>query len=184
MASRRTKTKIDRRMRQLRDQLWPDADSRIWDYQNSPGWLNLPRAMPVIMRILDAMTKGQPVSATYLELWCRTYNNGFVHASRSREMAFFAGFDGERAYRTWLSRIRKLQKLGFIDAKEGPAGPASYILIENPYTSLQKLRSAGEIPNQFWNALIGRMIEIGADDLDELSANDDEDKSEETVSVL
>ena len=165
--TKRTRAKIDRRTKQLRDNLWRDAPSRIWEYERSDGWLNIPRSMPVIMRILDSLTKGQPVSATYLELWCRTYNNGFVTASRSREMAFFSGFDGERATRTWLSRIRKLQELGFLDVKEGPSGPVSYILIENPYISMKRLRVEGLILDQYWNALIARMIEIGADDLDE-----------------
>lgn len=174
--SKKTRAKIDRRTRQLRDSLWPDAASRIWEYEKSDGWLNVPRSMPVIMRILDSLTKGQPVSATYFELWCRTYNNGFVTASRPREMAFFSGFDGERAQRTWLSRIRRLQELGFIDVKEGPSGPVSYILIENPYTPLRKLRADGVISDQFWNALIARMIEIGADDLDELPEEEPEEE--------
>ena len=83
------------------------------------------------------------------------------------EMAFFSGFDGERAQRTWLSRIKKLHELGFIDVKEGPSGSASYILIENPYTPLKNLRDNEMISDRFWNALIARMIEIGADDLDD-----------------
>ena len=175
----RTRKKIDRRTRQLRDKLWPDAEAKIWHYKTSDGWLNLPRATPIILRVLDALTKGQPVSATYLDLWCRTYNDGFVHASRSREMAFFAGFSGERAHRTWLSRIRKLEELGFIDVKEGPLGPVSYILLIDPYIPLRKLGEAGEIPNQLWNALLARMIEIGAGDLDDLT--DDEPATDEPV---
>ncbi|MBA3325633.1 MAG: hypothetical protein H0T41_10390 [Rhodobacteraceae bacterium] len=166
--SKKTRDKIDRRTRQLRDGLWPDAPARIWEYEKSDGWLNIPRAMPVIMRIMDSLTKGQPVSSTYFELWCRTYNNGFVTASRPREMAFFSGFDGERAQRTWAARIASLRQLGFIDVKEGPSGPISYILIENPYTPLKALHKQGMISEQFWNALMARMIEIGADDMDEL----------------
>lgn len=165
--SKKTRAKIDRRTKRLRDSLWPDAATRIWEYKTSDGWLNIPRSMPVVMRILDSLTKGQPVSSTYLELWCRTYNDGFVTASRPREMAFFSGFDGERAQRTWLSRIRKLHDLGFIDVKEGPSGPVSYILINNPYTPLKELRDCGIISDRFWNALIARMIEIGAEDLDD-----------------
>ena len=165
--SKKTRAKIETRTKQLRDGLWPNAAARIWDYKKSDGWLNIPRSMPVIMRILDSLTKGQPVSATYLELWCRTYNNGFVKAHGPREMAFFSGFDGERAQRTWLSRIRKLHELGFIDVKEGSSGPVSYILIDNPYTPLKRLRDNGMISDRFWNALTARMIEIGADDLND-----------------
>lgn len=171
--SKKARAKIERRTKQLRNHLWQSADERIWQYKKSDGWLNIPRSMPVILRVLDSLTKGQPVSATYLELWCRTYNDGFVTASRPREMAFFSGFDGERAQRTWLSRIRKLHELGFIDVKEGPSGPVSYILIDNPYTPLKKLREEGKISDQFWNALIARMVEIGARDLDDTVPGDE-----------
>ena len=173
----KTRSKIDRRTKLLRDNLWLGGATRIWQSEKSKGWLNIPRSMPVIMRILDSLTKGQPVSATYLELWCRTFNDGFVTASKPREMAFFSGFDGERAQRTWLSRIRKLHELGFIDVKEGPSGPVSYILIVNPYTPLKRLREEGKISSQFWNALIARMIEIGANDLDDALLQDEANDS-------
>ncbi len=173
--SKKTRRKIDTQRMRLRNRLWEDAASRVWDHNESPGWLIIPRAMPVIMRILDSLTIGKPVSATYFELWCRTYNdNGFVTANKSREMAFFSGFDGERAQRTWLSRIRILQELGFIDVREGSSGPVSYILIENPYTALRKLRSKKMISSNLLNSLTERMIEIGADDFDESSSNDED----------
>jgi hypothetical protein len=171
--SKRTRSKIDRRNRQLRDSLWKNAETRVWDYEKSDGWLNIPRSMPVVMRIMDSLSKGQPVSAAYFDLWCRTYNNGFVNASKPREMAFFSGFDGERAQRTWLTRIKKLEELGFVSIKEGPSGPVSYVLIENPYIVLKKLHRDGLISDQFWNALLARMIEIGADDMEELDDDDD-----------
>lgn len=108
----------------------------------------------------------QSFVARYLELWCRTHNDGFVSASRPQEMAFFSGFDGERAQRTWLFR-KKLHEPGFIDAREGPSGSASYILIENRCTPSKKLRDNEMIPDQLWDALIARMIEIGTDDVDD-----------------
>lgn len=129
------------------------------------------------MRIMDSLSKGQPVSSTYFELWCRTYNNGFVTANQQREMAFFSGFDGERAQRTWASRIKKLKELDFIDCKEGPSGAISYILIENPYMAIKKLRERGEVSEQMWNALVERMVQIGASDLDMI----EEDESQNDV---
>ncbi len=137
--------------------------------------------MPAILRILDDLTKRQPVSATYFELWCRTYNNGFVRANQPRDMAFFSGFSGERAERTWLSRIEKLHELGFIDIKEGPSGRVDYILIENPYASLKRLRDQKKIPERFWNALLARMDEIGAEDLDDDTEDADEGREQAEV---
>jgi len=166
MARKSTKKQIDDRIKKLRDTLWPEANELVWDYKKSDGWLNIPRSMPIIMRAMDVITKGQPVSSTYLELWCRTYSHGFVTASQTREMAFFSGFDGERAIRTWTSRIRKLEELGFIKTKDGPSGPISYIIIINPYRSLNKLHNDGLIQERYWNAIIERMISIGAKDLE------------------
>ncbi|WP_207382949.1 hypothetical protein [Pseudaestuariivita atlantica] len=163
-------SKADQRKLKLRDQIWPDAEEIIWNYKDSPGWLNIPRTMPAITRILDALTKGQPVSGTYLELWCRTFNDGFVDAARSGEMAFFSGFDGERAYRTWLSRIRSLEALGFIRTSAGASGEINYLLILNPYPVLLEHYKAGRINARYWNAFTSRLIEIGATDLDDYFA--------------
>ena len=123
--------------------------------------------MPLIVQIMDNLSKGKPVSAVYLDLWCRTYDDSFVIANRSKEMVFFSGFNGERAERTWSSRIKILSDLGFIDIKDGPNGPISYVLIKNPFHTIVKLQREGRVSNQFFNGLKQRMIEIGARDLEE-----------------
>jgi tRNA pseudouridine-54 N-methylase len=116
------------------------------------------------------LSKGKPVSSTYLDLWCRTYDDAFIIANKEREMAFFSGFTGERAVRTWSSRMRILKDLGFIDIKEGPSGPISYVLIVSPYYVLRGHYEAGPVNEAFFNSLKQRMIEIGANDLDTSSA--------------
>ena len=156
---------IAQRQQQLRSSLWPDVEeSKLWDRKRSDGWLSIPRAIPLLAQIMDSLSKGKPVSSTYLDLWCRTYDNSFVIASKQREMAYFSGFIGERAIRTWTTRMRILSDLGFIDIKEGPHGPISYVLIFNPYRAVKPhlVSNSG-----FANALTERMIEIGAKDLDE-----------------
>jgi hypothetical protein len=67
---------------------------------HSDGWLSIPRAMPLLLQIMDNLSKGKPVSSAYLDLWCRTYDDSLIVANKSREMAFFSGFTGERAERT------------------------------------------------------------------------------------
>ncbi|CAA7623037.1 hypothetical protein [Magnetospirillum sp. UT-4] len=167
-ATRKQLSKIQRQKADLRNSLWPGLEERrLWDYSSSDGWLNIPRAMPLLLQIMDRMSNGKPVSAVYLDLWCRTYNDSFIVASNPREMAFFSGFTGERAERTWASRIRILAELGFIDVKDGPNGAISYILIWNPYSVVKALQSAGRVDTKSYNALIQRMIEIRATDLQE-----------------
>jgi len=119
--------------------------------------------MPLIMNIMDDMAKGQPVSSTYFDLWCRTFDEGFVTLSKPREMAFHAGFDGQRAERTWKARLQILADLHFISLKEGPSGPASYALLLNPYKVIKwhyEMKRPG-LRHDKYNALLERAIEIG-----------------------
>jgi hypothetical protein len=164
--TRKQLSKIQRQKMDLRNSLWPDLDdNRLWSYSTTDGWLNIPRAMPLLLQIMDRLSNGKPISATYLDLWCRTYNDSFVVANKHREMAFFSGFTGERAERTWASRMKILADLGFMDIKDGPNGAISYVLIWNPYAVVKDLHARGRVDTKSYNALIERMIEIRASDL-------------------
>jgi hypothetical protein len=161
-------SKIQKQKAALRASLWPDLDEkRLWAYKTTGGWLNIPRAMPLLLRIMDTMSKGKPVSQTYLDLWCRTFNDSFVIANKPTEMAFYAGFNGERAVRTWADRISILDTLGFIEILDGPSGAISYILILNPFHVLKEHHAKGSIGTKSYNALIERLIETGTDELAE-----------------
>jgi len=166
--NKRRSRNIAQHMLSLRNSLWPRLDTaKLWSRQKSDGWLSVPRPMPLLLQMMDNLSKGKPVAATYLDLWCRTYDDSFVIAGKHREMAFFAGFTGERAENTWASRMRKLAELGFIDIKDGPNGPISYVLIYNPYHIVRTHNEQGNISTAAYNALTQRMIEIRAQDLDE-----------------
>lgn len=165
--SKKRLTRIARQKLSMRASIWSDLDeSQLWMREKSDGWLSVPRAMPLMMQIMDSLSKGKPVSSTYLDLWCRTYDDSFIIANKDREMAFFSGFTGERAVRTWATRMRILEDLGFIDIKAGPNGAISYVLVLNPYHVVRKHYKAGHINEAFFNALKQRMIEIGAQDLE------------------
>jgi hypothetical protein len=56
---------------------------------------------------------------------------------------------------------------GFIDFKDGPAGPYQYILIFNPYQVAKKLHAKGWVQQAAYTALFQRAIDIGATDLTE-----------------
>ena len=124
----------------------------------------MPRTMPIILSIIDDLTKGVPGSSTYLELWCRSYDEMYVSLSKSKEMACHAGFAGQRAERTWVEKIRALEELGFISVKAGQAGPLSHALILNPYKVIERLHTAKTpgLTAEKYNAFIERAIEIGA----------------------
>lgn len=159
-------TKYVKKIRELRAALWPEInfESDLWQRTVHDGFTTIPRTMPLIMSIIDGLTKGAPASTTYLELWCRAYDEMYVSLTKSREMAFHSGFTGQRAERTWAEKIRKLAELGFISVKEGQAGPLSHALILNPYLVIQRLYDAGTagIPKNKMNALYERGLEVGA----------------------
>ena len=167
---------VTKKKLKLRATLWPDvSDDDLWDRKRSVGWLTLPRAFPIILRIMDVLAeKGKPVSPTYLDLWCRTYDDSFAVASKPQEMAFYAGFTGQRAQHTWTARVRQLADLGFIRLANGASGPAHYILILNPFHVIKRHIDAGYVSAAFQNTLTERMIDIGADDMDETEEGDDD----------
>lgn len=158
--------KIAQRQLELRARLWPNHSNEfIWVRQKHDGFSTLPRTMSLILSIMDDLA-GTPVGMAYLELWCRSFDEGFVTLSKQREIAFHAGFDGQRGERTWKSKMELLDKIGFINLQSGPSGSMSYALILNPYLVIRKLhleKMAG-LRKDRYNALVERAGEIGAND--------------------
>lgn len=149
----------------LRAKLWPQLkEYDIWDRKKKTGFTTIPRTMPIFMMIMDAMSKGRPVSGVYLELWCRAFDEHLITLSNKEDMAFHAGFTGQRGVQTWTSRLDILNKLGFIKVASGSFGQRSYALILNPYEVIKiyRKKKKSEIPESLYNALIGRASDIGA----------------------
>lgn len=169
MVSIRNKQIGDRQL-DLRSRLWPEiTEDDLWTRQRSKGFATLPRTMPLILAIMDDMTKSKPVSSTYLELFCRGFDDCMIILNKPKEMSFHAGFTGERAERTWKDRLRSLSELGFIKLQSGASGDMSYALILNPYKVIKQKYEKGSsgITADKYNALLARAIEIGAKDLDD-----------------
>jgi hypothetical protein len=156
--------KIAQRQLELRAQLWPELkESDLWSRHTHDGFSTIPSTMPLIMSIMDDLSKGRPVSLTYLDLWTRAFDEAFVTLSKPREMSFHSGFSTQRAERTWKQRLGILAELGFINLKGGASGPASYALILNPYHVIRR-RHEEKTPGlreDKYTALVARAIEIG-----------------------
>jgi len=123
--------------------------------------------MPVILKAMDEMTKGAPVSSTYMTLWCRTWDNPFVTLNRPGEMANASGFGGQRAVHTWINRVKTLWKLKFIDVAAGKSGPMGSAIIWNPHLVLRwhhQQGTPGLIAASF-NALLETALDVGARDM-------------------
>jgi hypothetical protein len=186
MPRRKARTIIQRQL-EARAKLWPEVtEEMLWDFRERDGWVAVPRLMPLMMSIMDDMSgKGFPVSRTYFEMWSRLLDELFLTLNRPEEMAFHAGFEGQRALRTWKDRVARLADLGFIGLKAGPLGDLSYAIFFNPYHVIKRAFLKGLVQEKKWQTLMVRANEIGAFDLDDLDDDgnlipeeDDEDEDE------
>jgi hypothetical protein len=174
MASRREVFAIAKKQLALRDQLWPGVSEYLWDRQaktdtdyKHAGFTTIPKTMPLIQRITDQMSNRYPLSSTYVTLWCSTWDNSFVTLSKSRQMAFAAGFGGQRGVQTWADRMKRLRDLHFIDIKPGDLGPMTYAIIWNPHMIIQwhRARQTPGLTQASYNALVAWALDIGAKDM-------------------
>src|SRR5438067_2990758 len=144
-----------------RQQLWPTiSPALLWDRRRDKGFATIPRTLPMIMVIADHLTSGTPVSSTYLELWSRVFDEGFVKLDKPDEMALAAGFKTQRRRHIWAQRLDLLQKLGFVSLAPGAQGDRSFALLFNPYAVIKKLRP--KIPKDLYNALVAQANAVGA----------------------
>ena len=136
----------------------------LWHRKKKQGFVTIPRTMPLIINIIDSLApKGKPVGGTYLDLWCRVFDEMIVNLDKPQDMAFSAGFRGQRGVQTWNGRIVILSRLGFIRLAPGSNGARSYALILNPYTVIKSRRS--KIEKALFNVLAERAATIKANDL-------------------
>jgi hypothetical protein len=167
MAAKKELSAIAKKQLAVREQLWPAASAWLWDRNAFKGFTTIPKTMPLIMKIMDEMTKGAPVSSTYLTLWCATWDNSYVTLGKSEEMAHSSGFGGQRGVHTWTTRMKKLQDLHFIDIKAGKSGPMSHAIIWNPHWIIRhhyESKTPGLLESSY-TAMLERALEVGAIDL-------------------
>jgi hypothetical protein len=159
---------------QMRKHLWPDLnESDLWlrEDRTRKGYTTMPRTIPLFMNLISDVSKhvtggkAMPAGRSYLVLWCRVFDEGFLKIDNEAAAALEAGYSGERNVTTWREHMRVLQELGFIDSKEGPAGPLQYILIFNPYRVVKALKAKGWVQQSSYTALFQRATDIGATDL-------------------
>jgi len=154
----------------MRKHFWPNiSEDQLWliGDKKKKGFSSLPRTMPIIMNLIgdgskQVGTKSVPAGRSYLVLWCRVYGEGIVKIDNEMVAASEAGYSGERSVSTWREHMRVLRELGFIDYKEGPAGPMQFILLLNPYQVTKGLYNKKWLSEKAYTGLLHRAMEIGA----------------------
>lgn len=152
----------------LREKFWPDLSADdLWNRKEYDGFTSIPRTMPLIMNIIDDLTKAKPASSTYFALWCKAFDEMYVSLQNAEELAFHAGFTGQRAVRTWQERMKDLADLGFIKVAAGPRGSMSHAAIPNPHFVIRRLHLAKQpgLTEAAYNTLLERGSEVSALDL-------------------
>lgn len=183
MATMKSRRAIANSELDLRDSMWPEAEDELWDRNLFGGFTTLPKTLPYVARIMDDLSKGFPLSQTYLALWCATWDNAFVRLNRPADLAFAAGFAGERAERTWADRMRRLEALGFVKTRPSGASRLGFAFIPNPHTVIFSLYVAKSQPlpalsedvdmrsmlagltEGAFNAFVERALELGCNDV-------------------
>jgi len=173
-------SKIQKNTLALRKHHWPNVtDDDLWIRHGRNGFTTIPRTLPLFMEIIDAASKrvttggkSVPAGKVYLVLWSRVFDEGVVKIEVEAAAAREAGYVGERNVTTWRQHLTVLKELGFIDFKEGAAGPYQFVLLFNPYHAAKALHEKGWIQSATYDALFERAIEIGATDLED--EDDDE----------
>lgn len=161
----------EKRRNELREEFWPDR--RAWEGPAEVGYFCAPRTLPLILRALS----DRPVSgdkdpgSVYLELMARHMGQGVIEMTHEEDHAFAAGYKSGRATRTWRDRMKVLERAGFIEASGSSPRKYARVLLVHPSIAMRKLRDAGKIHDDLWEAYRARQIEAQEPSAADLQSN-------------
>jgi hypothetical protein len=130
------------------------------------GWCPLlPRIVPLVStlaKVLAPKGKGDP-SSTYVDLWFRTDDDGFVEVEQVDEFAWGAGFITKRGRQSWRERVVALAEMGFIRVKPRLSQDMGFILLLHPVRVVEELKhdSRYRIPQDWLECYTNRLREMG-----------------------
>ena len=156
---------LEDKRKALRDQLFSNCDSKLWNRKVvTGGFTTIPRTLGLMMTLIEKMfdrKKGHDTSRTYFELWCRAFDDYFIEVADVDAFAFAAGFVTTRSVRSWEERVRTLADLGFIETAPNGSKKQGYILLLDPHKVVKVLNQNGKVPAAWWGAYTKRASEIG-----------------------
>lgn len=147
------------RLRKVRAEFWPDSDPWTGG-EHDDGWFKAPRTLPLILTLMrdKNLSASSDPTSVYLELLSRQFGDGIVEIQNQDEHAFAAGYDSQRAKRTWEAHMRLLEKLGFIQIKGVGPNQFKYVLIVHPATAIHHLNEQGLVPREWMDVYRDRCI--------------------------
>lgn len=156
--------KMAERARHQKELHFPEVhEDFLWHRSRNDGYTTVPRTMPIVMEIVDALSKGHPAGHVLLTLWCRAPDHALVTIENPSIMASEAGFSGLRKVDSWRRRMGVLKDLGLLYAKPGSAGDFHYVLLTNPNWFVQwRHKLFKDVPNALYVKFMDRISEVGA----------------------
>jgi hypothetical protein len=147
------------RREQRRKEFWPDDVA--WTGEGEKGFFMAPRTLALIVALLDSkkLSGNLDPGKVYLELWARHIDNGVIELTSEAEHAYAAGYSGTRAVRTWRERMKILEKNGFIKIQSIGNQLYKYVLLIHPTIAIQRLRTRGKVPDEWWKTYRDRQID-------------------------
>lgn len=154
-------TAATRRRINLRNKIWPEVkDEDLWNRSEFTGFTTIPRTLSLTMRVIDSLDK-KSASRVYFDLWCRSFDDYVIEIKDEFECAYSAGYDGQRAVRSWRERVDVLDRFGFTKSHKAPHGAFRLILILDPHSVIEELYDKDLVEEEPWLALQTLMITIG-----------------------
>jgi hypothetical protein len=153
------KSGVAKRREEIRQEHWPNED--LWTGEKEKGWFPVPRTLPLILGLLSSksISNKKDPSTVYLDLLSRQRGEGVIEMAHENNHAFAAGYEGNRAVRTWQERMKILEDSGFILTVPVGNQRYRYVAIVHPTTAIQQLRDKKRIPDNWWNAYIANKRE-------------------------
>jgi hypothetical protein len=138
------------------------------DVKDEDIWL-----LSLVINIINEIAKKKygkavPAGKTYFALWLHHYGEGLVRIASEAQIAYEAGYGGQRNVSTFRQHMEVLKEIGFIDFRKGVKGPMHYVLLLNPYNVMKRLREqkdeTGEklVSDEQYAALVERVNDIGS----------------------
>lgn len=131
---------------EIRDGLWPEADGEVFAPRKAKGFARVPRVVPLVARLINALGGALNAGPLYQTLWAQDWGEGLVEIRSFRALLYEAGYPDNRtrAERTWRERIDVLLKLGFIKTAKNGLEDHGFVLLVDPYLAAVRLEEKSE----------------------------------------
>ena len=145
----------------IRQQFW--AKEKAWTGENKKGWFRAPRTLPLLLELLRSkeLSGRTDPSSAYMALWARHFDGGVIEITNELDLAYNAGYSGNRALRTWQERMALLETLGFIKSQKIANQRYRYVLLLDPGIVVESLAKQGRVDKEWKATYDSRRLQTG-----------------------